>query len=225
MHEFDISLLEQYGKRVHTTSATETKLWIILCAVCVAVARSVVIFIFFRLRDSSIEMFCNNVWTSDRTDDDLYICTAYLRAVFFCLTFYAADTRDRVSEQRSKRSEQNECDMKRRSDKGHVWLITLIFKLIYKRFSLWSLLLLFFFHFFALKRCVTRYFQLTSETSYSLSDRFAWAQIRKWVSVAHSTIYFEKKNEFIAKDVNFRLVALSLSLAITPNLDKNWAIN
>lgn len=51
------------------------------------------------------------------------------------------------------------------SDKGHVWLITLIFKLMYKRFVT-SLLC------FALKRCVTRYFQQKhrKQAIYSLID-------------------------------------------------------
>lgn len=213
MHEFDISLLEQYGKRVHITSATEAKLWIILFAVCVCMC--VFAFLHFSLlaRDSSIEMFCNNVF---RVTERRYACIHGYRilACRFLSYILCSNTRDRANWRQTKRSERNERNVKRRSDKGHVWLITLIFKLIYKQFSSPSSSSSSSFLFCTEAMRHTRHFQLTSETSYLLSDRFAWAQICKWVAVALSTNRREK-NEFIAT-----CTGLSFSLSCWKKIDQ-----
>lgn len=57
----------------------------------------------------------------------------------------------------------------RRSDKGHVWLITLIFKLMYEQMLLIFMCMCvcaLFFSAFALKQCVTRY-----DTEHNIGNR------------------------------------------------------
>lgn len=135
-----------------------------------------------------IEKCCNNVG-SGRNDDT----TAY-----FILHFMYFHTRNSVLHQNNKCREgesrkRDRNDIEWRSDKGHVWLITLIFELMYKRFVADCCCCGYFFALCTQAMRHTLLLTKTSETSYLLSDRFAWAQIRKWACVSFGTFHMKLK--------------------------------